>query len=54
MVAKGVEDQKTLDRLLGLGCDAAQGFHLCPPIDAADLTPWLRDSVRGLADGAPS
>lgn len=53
MVAKGVEDQKTLDRLLSLGCDAAQGYHLCPPIDAADLSPWLRDSVWGLADSAP-
>ena len=50
MVAEGVEDQRTLDRLLGLGCDSAQGFHICPPIVAADLTPWLRHSACGVAD----
>ncbi|HZN04665.1 MAG TPA: EAL domain-containing protein [Candidatus Polarisedimenticolia bacterium] len=49
MAAKRVEDQATLDRLRGLGCDSAQGFHLCPPIVAADVAPWLRDSAWGLA-----
>jgi diguanylate cyclase (GGDEF)-like protein/PAS domain S-box-containing protein len=53
MVAKGVEDQETLDRLLGLGCDSAQGFHLCPPIVADDLAPWLRQSAWGLAERIP-
>ena len=51
VVAEGVEDQETLDHLLALGCDAAQGFHLCPPIAAADLTPWLRHSAWGVAAG---
>ena len=50
VVAKGVEDQTTLDRLLDLGCDAAQGFHLCPPMVAADLAPWLRQSSWGLTE----
>jgi len=49
VVASGVEDQKTLDGLMTLGCDSAQGFHLCGPIPAADLTTWLRQSTRGLA-----
>jgi len=53
VVAEGVEDQETLDRLLGLGCDLAQGFHVCPPIVAADLTPWLWHSAWGVADGNP-
>jgi len=53
VVAKGVEDQSTLDRLLDLGCDAAQGFHLCPPIGADDLAPWLRQSAWGLAERSP-
>lgn len=53
MAAKRVEDQQTLDRLRGLGCDSAQGFHLCPPIVAADLVPWLRDSAWGLAERVP-
>jgi len=50
VVAEGVEDQGTMDRLLGLGCDSAQGFHVCPPIVAADLTPWLWHSPWGVAD----
>jgi EAL domain-containing protein (putative c-di-GMP-specific phosphodiesterase class I) len=53
MVAKGVEDQATLDHLLDLGCDSAQGFHLCPPIVADDLGPWLRQSAWGLAERVP-
>jgi EAL domain-containing protein (putative c-di-GMP-specific phosphodiesterase class I) len=53
VVAEGVEDQGTLDRLLGLGCDSAQGFHICPPIIAADLTPWLWNSNWGVADRIP-
>jgi diguanylate cyclase (GGDEF)-like protein/PAS domain S-box-containing protein len=53
MLAKGVENQKTLERLLALGCDSAQGFHLCPPIVAADLGPWLRQSAWGLAERVP-
>ena len=54
VVAEGVEDQGTLDRLSGLGCDSAQGFHICPPIVAADLTPWLRHSAWGVADRIPA
>ena len=48
-----MEDPGTLDRLLGLGCNSALGFHVCPPIVAADLTPWLRHSAWGVADRIP-
>jgi len=44
VVAEGVEDQKTLDRLASFGCDAAQGYHIARPMGAADLTGWLRSS----------
>jgi len=54
MAAKRVEDQQTLDRLRGLGCDSAQGFHLCPPLVAADLAPWLRQSAWGPAPRVPA
>ncbi|HYV19695.1 MAG TPA: EAL domain-containing protein [Verrucomicrobiae bacterium] len=54
MAAKRVEDQQTLDRLRGLGCDSAQGFHLCPPLLAADLAPWLRQSAWGPAERVPA
>jgi len=45
VVAAGVEDQGTLDRLRAIGCDSAQGFYLCAPIPAADLTIWMQRSV---------
>ncbi len=36
-VAEGVESQAILDELLALGCDAAQGYHLSRPVDAARI-----------------
>ena len=50
VVATGVEDQGTLDRLRAIGCDSAQGFYLCAPIPAADLTTWIQQSAWGLAE----
>ena len=50
VVAEGVEDQGTLDSLLALGCDSAQGFFVCPPVLAADLTTWMQQSAWGLAE----
>jgi diguanylate cyclase (GGDEF)-like protein len=32
VVAEGIEDQATLDHLILLGCDVAQGFHLGRPV----------------------
>ena len=46
MVAEGVEDAATYDRLVGFGCDHAQGFHLSRPIPAADLERWLAGRVE--------
>jgi EAL domain-containing protein (putative c-di-GMP-specific phosphodiesterase class I) len=42
VVAEGVQDKETLDRLRELGCDAAQGEYLSPPLDGASVLPWLR------------
>lgn len=42
MVAEGVEDSMTLQRLAVYGCDAAQGFHVCRPVPANHLVRWLR------------
>jgi EAL domain-containing protein (putative c-di-GMP-specific phosphodiesterase class I)/ActR/RegA family two-component response regulator len=41
-VAEGVEDQATLDRLIELGCDAAQGYHIARPLPADRVTELLR------------
>jgi len=41
-VAEGVEDQRTLDLLSGLGCDLAQGFFLSRPLPAEKVADWCR------------
>ena len=42
VVAEGVEDGETLERLRGLGCDVAQGFGIAAPMPAAALPSWVR------------
>ncbi len=44
VVAEGVETQEIYDRLIALGCDAAQGYFLSRPISPADLLAWLNQS----------
>jgi diguanylate cyclase (GGDEF)-like protein len=41
VVAEGVESKQTWTRLVALGCDVAQGYYLCRPKAAHELTPWL-------------
>jgi diguanylate cyclase (GGDEF)-like protein len=41
VIAEGVEDAATLERLGRLGCDMAQGYHMSRPLSAADCTRWL-------------
>ena len=41
VVAEGVEEAETLQRLRDLGCDIVQGFHYCRPIPADEITAWL-------------
>ena len=41
VVAEGVENQRTQDDLADAQCDLAQGFHLSPPRDIAELDAWL-------------
>lgn len=48
VVAEGVEDQLTKDRLTALGCDSAQGYHISHPLPAAEITRWLKESPSGL------
>jgi EAL domain-containing protein (putative c-di-GMP-specific phosphodiesterase class I) len=44
VIAEGVEDQRTQDRLTAFGCDAVQGYHISHPLPPADFTRWLNDS----------
>ena len=41
VVAEGVEDEATWQRLDELGCAFAQGFHLSRPLPPAELMAWL-------------
>jgi diguanylate cyclase (GGDEF)-like protein len=46
VIAEGVEDQQTLDKLIELGCDSVQGFYLARPMSADQTLRWLRDRER--------
>ena len=48
VVAEGVENQETYQRLIELGCDAAQGYYMGRPLPVADLNQWLDESPWGL------
>jgi diguanylate cyclase (GGDEF)-like protein len=41
LVAEGVEDVVTAERLAGLGCDVAQGYAIARPMPVGDLLEWL-------------
>ncbi len=45
VIAEGVEDRDTAERLAELGCDALQGYYLMKPAPAAELARWL-ETVR--------
>ncbi|MCG6871747.1 MAG: EAL domain-containing protein, partial [Gammaproteobacteria bacterium] len=42
VVAEGVEDRATLERLGEFGCDQAQGFLLAHPLELGALMDWIR------------
>jgi diguanylate cyclase (GGDEF)-like protein len=41
VVAEGIEDQETLERLNELGCDKIQGYHLAKPMPLDQFKEWL-------------
>jgi EAL domain-containing protein (putative c-di-GMP-specific phosphodiesterase class I) len=41
VVAEGVEDQATWERLGALGCDLLQGYHISRPLPAGEIVRWL-------------
>ncbi|MEA2197528.1 MAG: hypothetical protein QOJ25_1579 [Solirubrobacteraceae bacterium] len=44
VVAEGVEDEQTLERLAEFGCDQAQGYYLSRPLPADGIADWLARS----------
>jgi diguanylate cyclase (GGDEF)-like protein len=51
VVAEGVQDRDTFDRLGDFGCDEAQGFYLSRPLEPEDFWEWL--STREMSVEAP-
>jgi diguanylate cyclase (GGDEF)-like protein len=41
VVAEGVQDRETFDRLGDFGCDEAQGFYISKPLEPEEFWSWL-------------
>lgn len=48
VVAEGVETQQQLDFLIGLGCNACQGYLVSPGLSAADFERFLAHERHGI------
>jgi diguanylate cyclase (GGDEF)-like protein/PAS domain S-box-containing protein len=48
VVAEGTESEGILERVRVLGCDYAQGDHICPALPPAELTAWLDEREAAL------
>ena len=44
IVAEGVEDIESYDKLKTLGCDIAQGYHISKPVPFDNFINWLETS----------
>jgi len=44
VVAEGVENEASLDMLVSMGCDFAQGYFIAKPMSLSDLPGWLESS----------
>jgi diguanylate cyclase (GGDEF)-like protein len=54
IIAEGVEDGATLERLALLGCDLAQGYHLSRPMPADAFNAWLKNAAPTPGPGQPA
>jgi EAL domain-containing protein (putative c-di-GMP-specific phosphodiesterase class I) len=53
VVAEGVEDEASADRLQAMGCPAAQGYLFARPMPAEEMLTWLRkraDQAAAIAE----
>jgi EAL domain-containing protein (putative c-di-GMP-specific phosphodiesterase class I) len=49
VIAEGVEDDETADRLAALGAEYLQGYYVSKPLPAADLIQWLPHESVGVS-----
>jgi EAL domain-containing protein (putative c-di-GMP-specific phosphodiesterase class I) len=54
VVAEGVEKRAQLNFLAREGCDACQGYLLCPPLPAAEFEAWLKNRKKVLQKRKPA
>jgi len=52
VIAEGVEDGETLDRLRGLNCDQAQGYFISMPKPAEEIEEWMESRGSMQEEGA--
>jgi diguanylate cyclase (GGDEF)-like protein len=45
VIAEGVETKKQLGLLRGYGCDGAQGYLICPPINPVSLSQFIKERI---------
>lgn len=52
VVAEGIEDEFSLNWLADHHCELAQGYYICKPKPAVELTPWLLEqlSIKGSSE----
>jgi diguanylate cyclase (GGDEF)-like protein/PAS domain S-box-containing protein len=50
VVAEGVEKRSQMNFLAREGCDACQGYLLCPPMSAPDLERWIATRRKSTRD----
>lgn len=43
ILVEGVEDKRTLDRFIGLGCDYIQGFYFSKPLNQSDFIDFVNE-----------
>ncbi len=41
VVAEGVEDEATWNKIADLGCDVVQGYYICKPLPAKEFSAWM-------------
>jgi diguanylate cyclase (GGDEF)-like protein len=54
VVAEGVQDRDTFDRLGDFGCDEAQGFYISRPLEPEDFWDWLSGRETSVEEAEPA
>ncbi|HEX2195972.1 MAG TPA: EAL domain-containing protein, partial [Actinomycetota bacterium] len=52
VVAEGIEDRESMERLEALGCSVGQGYHIARPMDTEGFDSWA--ASRNAAEAAPA